>query len=371
MQVEEAKEDGEVLLCSIKQLDSNPFASRLEPASANTLVSSLTLHGQLSPIMVRRSPKEISRYEIVFGHRRVAAAKILGWKKITARIVEVTDEQMLRIALVENIDRRDFTDYEIGLALRRMKEDFNKSLEEVAEAIGRSVAYVSEHIKLTHLFDSDQRVSAEVSTVLQKISIRQSRILLREPDVDSRFRLAQFCLAEGLGEQEMNKLVGHPRPRTIAKDRMEQPNRSSSKNDDIIIKQMIRECIEGLNNKDVRPQFGIRDPKSFSMFDDFPPFGLLNFDAAAEHLCSCYKRFEEIHLDYDSLQVKVVGNTAYAVFFVTYRLRFDGRGAVGRSRATFVFSKVDGKWQAIHEHWSPYNSDYVSARLINPQIEIA
>jgi ParB/RepB/Spo0J family partition protein len=374
MEEREEKEAGQpVLSLCLEQLDNNPYASRLEPTSLSDLVSSMKIHGQLSPIKIRRSSKDSSRFEVIFGHRRLAAARILGWKKIGVQIVEVTDEQMLQLALAENIDRSDFTHYEIGLALRRMKDQFDKSLDDIANMIGRSVSYVSEHIQLTHLFDLvHQKSSAEICSVLQKISIRQSRILLREPDAAKRFRLAQFCLAEGLGEQEMSRLVGHPRLGSNERDGLEQLlGRNAKKQaDELAIRQLLKECIQGLNNRDVRPQFGIRDPRTFSMFDDFPPFGLMDFDGAAKHLLEYYKRFEELHLDYDSLQIKVVGSTAYAVFLVTYRLRIKGKEAVGRSRATFVFSKVDRKWQSIHEHWSPYYSDFVTERLVNPKIEI-
>jgi ParB/RepB/Spo0J family partition protein len=331
----------------------------------------MKLHGQLSPIKVRKCSKNNSRFEIVFGHRRVAAAQILNWKKITAEIVEATDEQMLELALAENIDRSDFTDYEIGLALRKMKEQFNKSLEEIAAMISRSVSYVSEHIQLTHLFDLAHENTMETAPVLQKISIRQSRILFREPNATTRFRLAKFSLSEGLGERELNRLVGHPRIGNYGTDSFTQLERGRSKKqtDEFEIRQLLEEIIQGINRRDVRPQFGIRDPKSFSMFDDFPPFGLLNFDAAAKHLYEYYKRFEELHLDYDSLEIKVVGHAAYAVFFVTYRLRINGKSVVGRSRATHVFSKLNGKWQSIHEHWSPYNSEFITEQLVNQWIK--
>lgn len=365
---EEEEEAQPVQSFCLEQLDNNPYASRLDLTALEDLVSSMKTHGQLSPIKIRRSSKDNSRFEVVFGHRRVTAARALEWKKITAQLVEATDEEMVQLALAENIDRMDFTDYEIGLSLQKMKDQFNKSLEEIAVLIGKSVSYVSEHIKLTHLFDSVNESPAEISSVLQKVSVRQARILIREPNALTRFRLARFCLAERIGEQEMNRLVGHPRPESFAKgDKLLCKN---SKKEEFAIRQLLEECIRGLNNWDVRPQFRMRDPKTFSMFDDFPPFGLLDFENAAQHLCGYYRRFEEFHLDYDSLQVKVVGNAAYAAFFVTYRVRIDGKGAVGRSRATFVFSKVDGKWQSIHEHWSPSHSEFVTERLLNPQIQI-
>jgi ParB/RepB/Spo0J family partition protein len=371
MQKEEEPEAPQpVLSLFLEQLDANPYASRLESTSLTDLVFSMKNHGQLSPIRVRRSSLDSSRFQIVFGHRRAAAAKILEWKKITAQLVEASDEQMLHIALAENIDRTDFTDYEIGLALRKMKDQFNKSLEEIASLIGKSVSYASEHIKLTHLFDLVNESSSEINLVLQRVSIRQSRILLREPDALTRYRLARFCMTERVGEHEMSRLVGHPRTKKHVEDGFGQVIVRNSKRDEFAIRQLLEECIRGLNNRDVRTQFGIRDPKTFSMFDDFPPFGLLDFDNAVEHLYGYYKKFEEFHLDYDSLQVKVVGNAAYAAFLVTYRLRIDGKAGVGRSRATFVFSKLNGKWQSIHEHWSPYNSGFVTERLIKPHIEI-
>jgi ParB family chromosome partitioning protein len=186
---------------SIEKLDPNPYSHRLGTPLLEELGDSLKKHGQLSPIKVRTSPLDNTRYQIVFGHRRVEAANRLGWKSIRAEIEEMRDEELAVFALTENLERSDFSDYEIGLHIQLLKEKFNYSQEAIAKLIGRSNSYVCEHLQLTELFDiralEDER--EECKQVLQRLTVRQARILSREPDKVQRFRLAKFCISENLG----------------------------------------------------------------------------------------------------------------------------------------------------------------------------
>jgi ParB family chromosome partitioning protein len=137
----------------LDKIDDNPFSTRLGLLQIDDLINSFATLGQLSPIKLRISPKDPKRYEIVFGHRRVAAARKLGWSEITADVVRVSDSEMIIFTLSENLDRSNFSDYEIGLLIRKLKEQFHLTMDDIARQIGRSRSYVSEYLQLTYLFD--------------------------------------------------------------------------------------------------------------------------------------------------------------------------------------------------------------------------
>ena len=91
-------------------LDDNPFNVRLrnEREELKQLASSLRRSGQISPIVVRPFN---GRYQIVCGHRRAHAAKLIGMKTIKAEVGSFSDQQVLEMSLVENVQRRDLSDY--------------------------------------------------------------------------------------------------------------------------------------------------------------------------------------------------------------------------------------------------------------------
>ena len=99
----------------VDKIETNPYNPRSNFAGLNDLVSSLETNGQLSPIRVRVSPKGKDKYQLVFGHRRFMAAKKLDWKTIRAEVVSASEEKMAIESLIENLDRKDLSDYEKGL----------------------------------------------------------------------------------------------------------------------------------------------------------------------------------------------------------------------------------------------------------------
>src|SRR5271170_1367377 len=106
--------------------------------------------GLLSPIKAR--PKNNSqKYELIFGHRRVRAAKYLKWESIPAEIEMVSDEQMLNFSLAENLSRADLSDYEKALSYHRMHMQFGKKYEEIAKISGCSKQRISNYVRMVHL----------------------------------------------------------------------------------------------------------------------------------------------------------------------------------------------------------------------------
>jgi ParB family chromosome partitioning protein len=119
-------------LCEIDLglLDDNPFNSRLnyDYREIELLAQSISEHGLLSPIKVR---KKANRYQVVFGHRRVRAMKLLKLTTIPADLCELSDQQMCEMSFAENVSREDLSDYEKALHFEKMNREFGKTYEEI------------------------------------------------------------------------------------------------------------------------------------------------------------------------------------------------------------------------------------------------
>ena len=118
-------------------IDDNRFNSRLDydKQSTRTLALSLQRDGLFSHVRVR---KKKDRYELVYGHRRVQAARLLGWDTIKADVSTLSDEEMLKHSLLENLERKDLSDFERSLSILRMHKEFGKTYDEIAVIIGCS-----------------------------------------------------------------------------------------------------------------------------------------------------------------------------------------------------------------------------------------
>jgi ParB/RepB/Spo0J family partition protein len=351
-------------LVNVSSIDPNPFASRLKLSVSAELATSLSTYGQLTAVRLRQSPKDNGRFEVVFGHRRVEAARQLGWRQIQAEICDVTDEEMITLALAENLERNNFTDYEIGLFLRRLSEEWGRTIDEIANQLGRSKSYVSQHISLTRLFDSEKIDRKIAEGLLQNITEREARILFRLNDPLQRFQIAKFAQNEKLGLRELERLVGHPRDSSLQNaDIHSIDDHSSSRekpHDDIKeIRQVVIQILEGVNQRDLRPYLKFRSEKLYSQFNDVPPFDLVGYHEAIDKSIEFYRLVEHCKVDFEKLRIQVFAGFAYSTFIATYRIQRQGHWILGRSRVTFIFIKEKGRWLVVHEHSSPVETQFM------------
>ena len=214
------------ILVPLDKIEANPYAVRLDQSvEVDKLAESMRRHGQLADVLVRVHPSSSDKFQLIYGHRRVAAAKLLGWEKIRARVVTASEEEMLIMALIENLERKDFTAYEKARIFYRLNTEFKRSYEEIARIIGRSKAYVAQHIAMLELFTEEQTKDPEVIRLLQSLTERQARILLRLKDPEERLAMARIIVNENLCVREIEKLVGRPRAETTtAEDKREAKN---------------------------------------------------------------------------------------------------------------------------------------------------
>ncbi len=196
-----SEQPGSIAIDAIRPGKSQPrLTIRTEPLEE--LAASIKANGVIQPIIVRSIPNTSTQYEIVAGERRWQAAKLAGLSSIPVVIRELSDKDAVAIALIENIQREELTPAEEARALQRLIEEFSLTHGQVAEAVGRSRAAVTNLIRLLDL-------PAEVIALIdaRTISMGHARALLALEDDAERTRLARRVTERGLSVREIENLV--------------------------------------------------------------------------------------------------------------------------------------------------------------------
>lgn len=143
----------EVVQLDINQLQPNPLQPRgaITPESLVDLVDSIREHGILEPLVVAKTP---AGYQIIAGERRWRASKLAGLTHVPAIIRETSPKGMLEMALVENVQRVDLNALDRAKGFERLMNEFGLTTSEIAVRIGKSVAYVSNSLRLLSLPDA-------------------------------------------------------------------------------------------------------------------------------------------------------------------------------------------------------------------------
>jgi len=171
---------------------------RFEPEATTGLAESLKAQGMLQPVVVR--PRAEGGYELIAGERRWRAAQEAGLATVPAIVREVGDRESLLLALVENVARENLSAIEEARAYATLMDEFEFSLGEVAERVGRSKPSVSNRIRLLELPDDVLWMVAR-----GEISEGHARALLAVPDHEERRRLAKRIIARGLSVRETER----------------------------------------------------------------------------------------------------------------------------------------------------------------------
>ncbi len=173
------------------------------------LADSIAAQGLIQPILLR---KRGGGFELIAGERRWRAAQLIGLKKIPAIIREMNDGAVAAVTLIENIQREDLNPLEEARALHRLKSEFEMTHQDVADAVGRSRAAVS---NLMRLLDLDERVADMLAN--GKIEMGHARALLSLPG-DEQHAVAMNVYANGLTVRATEALVrGEAKPKPTTK----------------------------------------------------------------------------------------------------------------------------------------------------------
>ncbi len=275
--------------------NDNPTRLDLD-IDVDDLVSSLASRGQLSPIRVRPHPSKQNRYQVIFGARRLTAAKKLGWEAIDADVTSVTDAEALVLAFSENSDRKDFTDFEKAMIIQRLHDVTGKSYGELAEILGKSASFVSQHIVMLKLFSENIATRAERTKLLSALTEMHARVLSKIEDQNERWNTAKLVIASGMSARELMRLyVRRPEGRGIRRAR-----RTSARN---AVLELMKEMIAGMNDKDV--QMCVKPvARDFSLFDDFPPYDRMDVEEAKNHFLSVLQSVDKYDQRIDDVQTE-------------------------------------------------------------------
>jgi ParB family chromosome partitioning protein len=189
---------------SLMQAGSFQPRREIDSQALDELAASIKATGVIEPIIVRALPVPVgsARYEIIAGERRWRAAKLAGLFDIPVIVRELSDQQAVAIALIENIQREELTPAEEARAIKRLIEEFSLTHSEVADSVGRSRAAVS---NLLRLLDLPEAVVSLIDA--KKISMGHARALLGLEDDGERVRLANLVADRGLSVREIENLV--------------------------------------------------------------------------------------------------------------------------------------------------------------------
>jgi ParB family chromosome partitioning protein len=197
---EERGSDNEVVLVDINAVASNPFQPRqaFDKDEIKNLAQSIEKQGLLQPILLR---KKEGGYEIISGERRFRAMKQLGHDKVPCIIKpKITDNEMIEMALVENIQREDLNDIEQAVAYHRLMLDCGLSHDEISKKVGKSRSTITNFLRLLKLPDKIQEMVRH-----KELSMGHARALLGIDDPQQQIALAGKIAAENLTVRDIEK----------------------------------------------------------------------------------------------------------------------------------------------------------------------
>lgn len=183
-------EDDKVVQIPLSQMRPNPYQPRksFDDDSIQELAASIKEHGVIQPIIVR---SVLKGYEIIAGERRFRASQIAGIATIPAVIRKLSDQQVMEIALIENVQREDLNAMEIAVAYQNLIEAFSLTQEELSVKVGKSRSHIANFLRLLQLPDVVKEYVSRGT-----LSMGHARALVGVKDIKQLKDLAEKCIAE-------------------------------------------------------------------------------------------------------------------------------------------------------------------------------
>lgn len=185
----------------IDEIRPNPYQPRKEfdKKALQELSDSIKTHGIFTPLLVKKS---ISGYDLITGERRLRAAKLAGLKTVPAIQVDFTDEQMMEIAILENVQREDLNPIEEAAAYESLVKKLGYTQEKLAERVGKSREYCANILRLLKLPTDVQDL-----VINKKLSMSHVRPLLALDDDDEIYQAAEKVMKDKMSVRDVEKYV--------------------------------------------------------------------------------------------------------------------------------------------------------------------
>lgn len=203
---------GAIAEISISLIDANPFQPRdsFEAEALQELADSIAEQGIIQPVSVRKIGYD--RYQLISGERRLRAASIAGLERIPAYIRVANDQQMLEMALVENIQRQDLNPLAIAISFQRLIEECKLTQERLSDRVSKNRSTIANYIRLLKL-------PAEIQVALRdnKITMGHARALITISDPDKQIGILRKILNDELSVRYVEELVRKAGQETLPK----------------------------------------------------------------------------------------------------------------------------------------------------------
>ncbi|UFJ40438.1 ParB/RepB/Spo0J family partition protein [Brevibacillus humidisoli] len=195
------EEGDQVTEVAVAEIRPNPYQPRKEfdPEALQELAESIKEHGIIQPLIVRKS---IKGYELVAGERRLRAAKEAGLATVPVVIKTYSDQQLMEIALIENLQRENLNPIEEAEAYQKLIDHCSYTQDELAQKVGKSRPHVANMLRLLHL---PERIRKLVST--SALSMGHARAILPVENHDLQWQLANDVIKQELSVRQLEEIV--------------------------------------------------------------------------------------------------------------------------------------------------------------------
>ena len=200
VKVSPEKENGDFMV-KISMVEPNKEQPRksFDEAALNELAESIKQHGIIQPLVVVKKDKH---YEIVTGERRWRAAQLAGLKTVPVVVKNLTEQEIMEISLIENIQREDLNPIEEAMAYQRLMQEFHMKQDEISQKVCKSRAAIANSVRLLKLDKDVQQM-----LIYRQITSGHARALLALENLDEQYDLATRIVEEGLSVRETEELV--------------------------------------------------------------------------------------------------------------------------------------------------------------------
>ncbi len=240
-------DDNDVILeIDVNRIRANPYQPRkdFDDGQLAELIDSIKEHGVIQPIIVRKS---LNGYELVAGERRWRASIANKLSSIPAIVKDLTDQQVMEIALIENLQRENLNPIEIANAYNKIIQTYDLTQEKLAKRIGVSRPNIANHLRLLTLpiVITDKVASGE-------LSMGHARALVTLADENKQIKLMEEILSQGLSVRELEELLKGGKTKSEKKDVSRETKGTKKAGYDLVAYQAVTEQLRGLLKTGVR-----------------------------------------------------------------------------------------------------------------------
>lgn len=195
----------------LDKIVANPYQPRKEfdPEALEELAQSIRQQGVITPVTVRKMPD--GTFQLIAGERRTRAARMANLKEVPAYIRVATDNQMMEMALVENIQRENLGAIEVALAYKALIEECRLTHDQLSEKVGKNRSTITNYLRLLNL-----PAETQLALSSDKISMAHARALVNVEDIDLHLEILHAIIDRHLSVHQTEEMVKNARKKPVA-----------------------------------------------------------------------------------------------------------------------------------------------------------